>query len=326
MSTLVPLAALPALSSGQGVFLAIMSAMALVSALAVAFSRKAVHAAVYMMSMMVAISAIYFGVGAEFLGAVQIVVYTGAIMMLFLFVIMLVGVQAIDSPRESKVVTVACAVALAIAFAILAIVGAARTTGFAGGAIQGEGSNPVKIATALINHFYVPMEMVAGLLIIAAVGAMTLTHSDQLLPRLTQPFIVKKRMEAYKDGAHVLGQQVPPGVYAETNALDVPAISGETGRPVEESVPRVVRVRDEARTLGETSAWGARALARQASGGIGLHGAEASRAVANSQAWGMPGDPAPDLDAITASATETETATLEPRDGETQTTKEGSKE
>ena len=170
------------------------------------------------------------------------------------------------------------------------------------------------------------MEMVAGLLIIAAVGAMTLTHSDQLLPRLTQPFIVKKRMEAYKDGAHVLGQQVPPGVYAETNALDVPAISGETGRPVEESVPRVVRVRDEARTLGEASAWGARALARQASGGIGLHGAEASRAVANSQAWGMPGDPAPDLDAITASATETETATLEPRDGETQTTKEGSKE
>ena len=58
MSTLVPLAALPALSSGQGVFLAIMSAMALVSALAVAFSRKAVHAAVYMMSMMVAISAL----------------------------------------------------------------------------------------------------------------------------------------------------------------------------------------------------------------------------------------------------------------------------
>lgn len=297
MNTLIPFALpLAELPTGQAVFLAITGGIALVCALAVAFSNRAVHAAVYMMGMMISIAGIYFSVGAEFLGAVQIVVYTGAIMMMFLFVIMLVGVQAVDSPRDSKKVTVLAAVLMMLAFAILAIVAAANTTI---NAIippqQDPATNPVKIATSLINTYYFPMEMVAGLLIIAAVGAMTLTHSDYLLPRLTQRFIVEQHMKAYREKGLMLGQEVPPGVYAETNALDVPAINGETKRPEISSVPRVVRVRGEERSLGEASPWAARALAEEASGGVGLHGKEATLTVARSGAWGMPGPAAPEL-------------------------------
>lgn len=300
MNALVPmLLPLEELPLGQLLVLAAASGAALVCALAVAFSNRAVHAAVYMMGMMIAIAAIYFSLGAEFLGAVQIVVYTGAIMMMFLFVIMMVGVQSIDSPRDSERTTVIAAVLMALAMGILSIVAASQTLlGALRPMQEAPQDNPVKIASALINTYYFPMEMVACLLIIAAVGAMTLTHSDSLLPRLTHRFIVEQRMKAYKEKGTMLGQQVPPGVYAETNALDVPAINGETMRPEESSVPRVVRVRGEARTLGEASPWAARALATEASGGVGLHGREATRAVARSQAWGMPGANAPEIDSL----------------------------
>lgn len=296
MNALIPFALpLATLSTSQAVFVAIASGITLVCALAVAFSNRAVHAAVYMMGMMISLAGIYFSVGAEFLGAVQIVVYTGAIMMMFLFVIMLVGVQAVDSPRDSKKVTVFASILMVLAFAILAILAAVKTT--KGQVLIDEvaTSNPVDIATSLINTYYFPMELVACLLVIAAVGAMTLTHSDQLLPRLTQRFIVTQRMKAYKERGLMLGQQVPPGVYAETNALDVPAINGETSRPEISSVPRVIRVRGEERSLGEASPWTARTLADQVSGGVGLHGKSATLSVKRSGAWGMPGSPAAQL-------------------------------
>lgn len=301
MNTLMPmLAKVTTLPLAQAIFLSVASVAVLVCALAVALSNRAVHAAVYMMGMMIGIAGIYFSVGAEFLGAVQIVVYTGAIMMMFLFVIMMVGVQAIDSPRESQRSAVIGAAVMVLAMLILAIVAAAHTTVNAAAKTPVDpADNPVQIASRLINQYYFPMEMVAGLLTIAVVGAMTLTHSDDLLPRLTHRFIVEQRLKAYRDQGTMLGQQAPPGVYAETNALNAPAINGETRRPEEASVPRVIRIRGEARTLGEVSPWAARKLAEEASGGIGLHGKAATRTVSRSQAWGMPGDKAPSIGEIT---------------------------
>lgn len=297
MNTLLPAISLVhALSTGQSVFVGICSFLALACAVAVAFSRRAVHAAVYMMAMMISLAGIYFALGAEFLGAVQIVVYTGAIMMMFLFVIMLVGVQAVDSPRETKVATVAASLLLVIAFGIIALVAGVKTTIITQPGMPPHGTNPVSIAFELIHTYYLPMEIVATLLIVAAVGAMTLTHSDSLLPRLTQRFIAAERMKAYKERGVPLGQQVPPGVYAETNALDVPAINGETARPEPSSILRAVRIRGADRSLGEASPWTARTLAMQASGAPGLHGTEANASVGRSGAWGMPGEPAPQID------------------------------
>ena len=87
------------------------------------------------------------------------------------------------------------------------------------------------------------MELAGILLITAAIGAMLLTHSDQLGPVLTQRTTAEAKMRAFKASGRRIGQLPAPGVYAHSNAVDVPALSGETHEPVEDSVPRVLRVR-----------------------------------------------------------------------------------
>ena len=97
------------------------------------------------------------------------------------------------------------------------------------------------------------MELAGGLLITAAVGAMLLTHSDRLGPKVNQEQTARNKMCAFAEKGTRIGQLPAPGVYAQSNAADVPAISGETLGPVEESVPRVLRVRGLARTIGEVT-------------------------------------------------------------------------
>ena len=97
------------------------------------------------------------------------------------------------------------------------------------------------------------MELAGGLLITAAVGAMLLTHSDRLGPKVNQEQTARTKMRAFAERGARIGQLPAPGVYAQSNAADVPALSGETLAPVEESVPRVLRVRGLARTIGEVT-------------------------------------------------------------------------
>ena len=97
------------------------------------------------------------------------------------------------------------------------------------------------------------MELAGALLITAAVGAMLLTHSDRLAPKADQFETARNKMRAFAEKGARIGQLPAPGVYAQSNAADVPAVSGETLGPVEESVPRVLRVRGLARTIGEVT-------------------------------------------------------------------------
>ena len=79
----------------------VMATVAVVGALGLLFARKAVHAAMAMAMVMVSLGVMYVGQRAEFVGIIQIFVYSGAVMMLFLFVVMLVGVDASDSMVET---------------------------------------------------------------------------------------------------------------------------------------------------------------------------------------------------------------------------------
>ncbi|MGZ4453942.1 MAG: NADH-quinone oxidoreductase subunit J, partial [Nocardioides sp.] len=72
-----------------------------IAALGILFVRKAVHAALLLAVVMISLAVLYAALDAPFLFAVQIIVYTGAILMLFLFVLMLVGVDASDSVVET---------------------------------------------------------------------------------------------------------------------------------------------------------------------------------------------------------------------------------
>ena len=88
-------------SAGEAVLFWVLAPLMVLAALSLLFARKAVHAAIAVMFVMVDLAILYVAQEASFLGVVQVVVYTGAVMMLFLFVLMLVGVDASDSLVET---------------------------------------------------------------------------------------------------------------------------------------------------------------------------------------------------------------------------------
>lgn len=95
------LAAASLTSTGEAVQFWLLGTVAVVGALSTVLMKKAVHSALSLAGTMIVLAVFYLANGAYFLGVVQIVVYTGAIMMLFLFVVMLVGVTAADSLKET---------------------------------------------------------------------------------------------------------------------------------------------------------------------------------------------------------------------------------
>ena len=89
------------MSGGEQILFWVMGPLSVLSALGLLFAKKAVHAALGMAVVMISLGMFYLGEGAPFLGVIQIFVYTGAVMMLFLFVVMLVGVDSSDSLVET---------------------------------------------------------------------------------------------------------------------------------------------------------------------------------------------------------------------------------
>src|SRR3954467_803886 len=89
------------ISTGEAVVFWVLGPIALAGALGMVLSRNAVHSALWLVNTMLALGVFYVVQQAPFLGAVQIIVYTGAIMILFLFVLMLVGRESSDSSRRS---------------------------------------------------------------------------------------------------------------------------------------------------------------------------------------------------------------------------------
>ena len=101
----------------------ILAPIMVLAALGILFVRKAVHAALLLAVVMISLAILYAVLEAPFLFAVQIIVYTGAILMLFLFVLMLVGVDASDSLVETIKGQRALAWVTGLAFAVVIIVG-----------------------------------------------------------------------------------------------------------------------------------------------------------------------------------------------------------
>src|SRR3712207_9060263 len=123
------------------------------------FSRNAVHSALWLVLTMLSLGVFYVVQQAPFLGAVQVIVYTGAIMILFLFVLMLVGRDSSDSVVETLRGQRVAAAVLGVGFAALVGAGIARATrglpvtGL-GGALGGEG-NITAIAELLFSRYQI---------------------------------------------------------------------------------------------------------------------------------------------------------------------------
>ncbi|GAA3818724.1 NADH-quinone oxidoreductase subunit J [Cellulomonas soli] len=248
-------------TTAEAVLFWVLGPVIVLAALGLLFARKAVHAALAVVVVMISLAFLYVAQDAVFLGIVQVVVYTGAVMMLFLFVLMLVGVDASDSLVETlrgqRWIGLLAGVGLGVVLA--GVVGNATYGQPKGLAEADAASNPVGIAHVVFGDYVFAFEVVGALLVTAALGALVLTHRQRLTRHLGQ----KERANARVAAGAVLTPLPAPGVYARHNAMDVPAL-GPDGQPLEHSVPRVLRVRGQEADAAEFSARTERVLAGHA--------------------------------------------------------------
>jgi NADH-quinone oxidoreductase subunit J len=208
---------------GEAITFWILGPLSLAGAIGMVLFRNAIHSALSLVATMMSLGAFYIIEQGPFLGLVQIIVYTGAIMILFLFVLMLVGRDASDSLIETLRGQRWAAALAGIGFALLVAISVGRA--FKGSkpanldTPNANGSNVRSIAELLFTQYLFAFELTSALLIIAAVGAMVLAHIERDGPRPTQKFYARERIRSGRP------QPLPgPGVLSTGNSIGTPAL------------------------------------------------------------------------------------------------------
>ncbi|HEY7324101.1 MAG TPA: NADH-quinone oxidoreductase subunit J [Streptosporangiaceae bacterium] len=200
----------------------VLAIASVLSALGMVLARRAVHCALLLAVVMLSLAVFYAMEGAPFLAFVQVIVYTGAVLMLFLFVLMIVGITAADSIIETIRGQRLWAIlgGLAMLVLLVLVIGHAVIIGPAGKAsAQFGNANVTALAHLIFTRYVFPFEITSALLITAAVGAMVLAHRERLRPKPTQREMAAARIA----GSHPT--PLPgPGTYAQHNAVDMPAL------------------------------------------------------------------------------------------------------
>jgi NADH-quinone oxidoreductase subunit J len=227
-------------STGEAVMFWVLGALALIGALGVVLAVNAVYSAMFLAMTMIILAVFYMIQDALFLGVVQVVVYTGAVMMLFLFVLMLIGVDSAESLKEPLRGQRVAAVLTGISFGLLlvAAIGNVTVGGFTGLTTANANGNVEGLAALIFSRYLWAFELTSALLITAAIGAMVLAHRERFERRKTQRELSQER---FRLGARAT--PLPsPGVYARQNAVDVAARLPD-GSYSELSVSRILRSR-----------------------------------------------------------------------------------
>ncbi len=159
----------------------VFAPVSVASAIAMLTRRNAVHAALFLIVNFFTIAVMYLLLDAPFLFAVQIIVYAGAIMVLFLFVIMLLGVDRHEAPGERLFGMRTMAGILAAGFVLEMFFALRAGIGFATRAPAGfekvnAPANTQALAKVLFTRYFFPFEVTSVLLIIAAIAAMVLAN------------------------------------------------------------------------------------------------------------------------------------------------------
>ena len=234
----------------EAVLFWVLAPLTVAAALGMLLVKKAVHSAILMASVMVNLAVFYIAQDALFLGIVQIVVYTGAVMMLFLFILMLVGVDSSDSLTETIPGLRPIAITAALGFGGLMMSLISRAT-LGRNAIGLDAANSLGnvegIAQLLFSRYVWPFEVVSALLITAALGAMVLAHHQSIQVRPTQRQLSTQRFRG-KSLANAAGLPAP-GVFARHNAVDVPALLPD-GTPAANSINATLQARGDMLTSG----------------------------------------------------------------------------
>jgi NADH-quinone oxidoreductase subunit J len=191
-------AVLAAGSTGEAIGFWVLAPIAVVAALGMVIARNAVHCALFLAGVMMSLAGLYALQDAPFLAAVQVIVYTGAILMLFLFVLMLVGVDSSDSLVETLRGQRLWALVLGLGLAVLVLftLGGAVADDSKGLTDANQDGNVVGIARLLFTKYVFAFEITSALLITAALGAMVLAHKERVVPRLSQKQLSRARFSS----------------------------------------------------------------------------------------------------------------------------------
>jgi NADH-quinone oxidoreductase subunit J len=222
----------------------LLAPVMVVAALGLLFARKAVHCALLLAVVMISLAVLYAVLDAPFLFAVQIIVYTGAILMLFLFVVMLIGVDASDSLVETIRGQRLFGVLVGLLFGVTLVLGVAQlSVGAVVGLDQANADGNVpSIARMLFTRYVFAFEVTSALLITAALGAMVLAHRERLTPKIGQADMAAQRMRDYAEHGKHPGPLAAPGVFARHNSVDTPALLPD-GTVAKSSISRVLLAR-----------------------------------------------------------------------------------
>jgi NADH-quinone oxidoreductase subunit J len=215
-------ALLAASDTGEQIGFWVMAPIAVIGALGMVIAKNAVHCALFLAAVMLSLAGLYALQDAPFLAAVQVIVYTGAVLMLFLFVLMLVGVDSSDSLVETLRGQRLAAFVLGLGFAVLLIAALASGVGSGDGAGLEEANaegNVVGIARLLFTKYVFAFEITSALLITAALGAMVLAHKEKAADAMNQ----RQRSRARFASGHPY--PLPgPGVFALHDSTATPAL------------------------------------------------------------------------------------------------------
>ncbi len=161
----------------------IFGAIAVAGALNLLLQRHPINSALSLVVVMMSLAVLYWSLGAEFLAAAQVIVYSGAIMVLFVFVIMLLNAGEEERTTGSRIAYIAGFPGAAAIFCLLTFVflTESKAMGFAsvGRYLTSATSNIEEISTVLFTRLLLPFEVTSVLILVAILGAVVLARKEQ---------------------------------------------------------------------------------------------------------------------------------------------------
>ncbi len=161
----------------------IFGGLALAGALNLLLQRHPIHSALSLVVVMMSLAVLYWSLGAEFLAAAQVIVYSGAIMVLFVFVIMLLNAGEEERTRGSRFAYIAGFPGAAAIFCLLSFVFLSESKALGlthmDTAVNGIASNLTQISAVLFTRLLLPFEVTSVLILVAIVGAVVLARKEE---------------------------------------------------------------------------------------------------------------------------------------------------
>jgi NADH-quinone oxidoreductase subunit J len=167
----------------------LIAAVAIGASIGMLVSRNAVYSALFLVLNFGSVAVLYVTLGAPFIAMAQVTVYAGAIMILFLFVIMLLGAERLEdeaNTRRQRMLVILLGVVL-LGELVWMVVFQSGVSPVSLGMPASNYGNPIDIGLTLFSSYLLPFEITSLILLVAIIGAIVLTKKDSTLKRLIHP-------------------------------------------------------------------------------------------------------------------------------------------